>query len=143
MTIFNDVREWLAEAEKIGELKVIEGADPHIEVGTIVQVNSKNEGPALLFDSLKGYKEGFRILTNVMSSPKLLNLAIGLPLENSIRETVEAIRHKPREWEEKAKDFPVEWVENGPILENVVEGDEIDLNKFPVPVWHELDGGKF
>ena len=143
MTVFNDVREWLVEVEKIGELKTIEGADPHLEVGTIVQVNSKNEGPSLLFDRLKGYKEGFRILTNVMSNPRLLNLTIGLPLENSIPETVGALRYKPREWEEKAKDFPVKWVDTGPILENVEEGGEIDLNKFPVPLWHELDGGKF
>ena len=30
---------------------------------------------------------------------------------------------------------PVE-VETGPILENVLEGDDIDLEKFPVPIWH-------
>ena len=56
MIAYNDVREWLVEAEKIGELKIIEGADPNLEVGTIVQVNSKNEGPALLFDKFRGYQ---------------------------------------------------------------------------------------
>ena len=143
MNIYTDVREWLKQAENIGELQVVEDADPHLEVGTITQVDSKNEGPAVLFDSLKGYKKGFRILTNVMSNTRTLNLSIGLPLENNLRDIVEAIRFKPREWEEKANDFPVKEVASGPVLENVVEGDAIDLEQFPVPMWHELDGGKF
>ena len=143
MIVWNDLREWLSQAEKLGELKTIDGADPHLEVGTMAQINSRNEGPALLFDKLKGYKEGLRILTNVMSNPRLLNLTIGLPPENSIQETVEALQCRPREWEERASDYQVQLVETGPILQNVKEGDDIDLNLFPVPLWHELDGGRY
>ena len=34
-------------------------------------------------------------------------------------------------------------VSSGPILENVCSGDDVDLFKFPVPFWHERDGGRY
>lgn len=37
---------------------------------------------------------------------------------------------------------PVE-VSDGPILENVQEGDQVDLSIFPIPKWHPQDGGPY
>ena len=37
---------------------------------------------------------------------------------------------------------PVE-VETGPVKENILVGDDVDLFKFPTPKWHELDGGRY
>ncbi len=34
-------------------------------------------------------------------------------------------------------------VSNGPILENVKTGAEVDMTIFPTPHWHELDGGRY
>lgn len=129
--------------EKDGELKVIEGADPNLEVGTMVQIDGKNEGPALHFRKLKGYSDRFSLLTNSMANIKVFNLTFGLPIENSIRESVEILRTKAGEWIEKAKSFPARLVDSGPILENVEEGDKVDLSRFPVPFWHEHDGGEY
>ncbi|NIS62856.1 MAG: UbiD family decarboxylase [Proteobacteria bacterium] len=143
MIEYKDLREWIDTAKDIGELKVIEGADPNLEVGTIVQINAKNGGPALLFRKLKGHGEGFRILTNSMANIRTVNLVFGLPLENSIQESVEALRVKAGEWAANANDFPAEAVDSGPILENVEEGDAVDLSKFPAARYHELDGGKY
>jgi len=140
---YNALRDWIEQAKKIGELKVIEGAAPNLEMGTMVQINAKNEGPALLFTKLKGYSDRFRILTNSMANIRLLNLTFGLPIENSVQETVEALRVKASQWAEKAKDSPVKLLSSGPILENVEEGDQVDLDKFPAPLWHELDGGRY
>src|SRR5499426_3983288 len=36
-----------------------------------------------------------------------------------------------------------EVVKTGPVTENVFEGKEIDMWKFPTPKWHELDGGRY
>ncbi|MEE9418920.1 MAG: UbiD family decarboxylase [Desulfatiglandaceae bacterium] len=143
MVGYNDLREWIDQAKDIGELKVIEGADPKLEVGTIVQIDAKNEGPALLFSKLKGYSDRFRVLTNSMSNTRTFNLVFGLPVENSIQESVEALRVKAGELAEKAKDFPARVVNSGPILENMEEGDAVDLSKFPAPLYHELDGGRY
>jgi 4-hydroxy-3-polyprenylbenzoate decarboxylase len=143
MTAYKDVREWVDKAKDIGELKVIEGADPNLEVGTIVQINAKNEGPALLFRKLKGHSDGFRILTNCMANIRTVNLVFGLPIENGIQESIDALRVKAGEWADSADDFPAEVVNSGPILENVEEGDAVDLSKFPAALYHELDGGKY
>ena len=94
MVGYNNAREWIDQARNIGELKVLEGIDPNLEVGTIVQIDAKNEGPAILFNKLKGYRDGFRILTNFMANIKLFNLSFGVPIENSIQESVEALKVK-------------------------------------------------
>ena len=32
---------------------------------------------------------------------------------------------------------------SGPVLDNVLEGDDVDLEQFPTPLWHEKDGGRY
>ena len=41
------------------------------------------------------------------------------------------------------KIIPHEIVDDGPVLENVLTGDDIDVTKFPSPIWHEKDGGRY
>jgi UbiD family decarboxylase len=41
------------------------------------------------------------------------------------------------------KPLPPRFVNDGPIFENVVEGDDVDVLKFPVPRHHELDTARF
>ena len=43
----------------------------------------------------------------------------------------------------KQQIIPHEIVETGPVFENVITGDAIDVTKFPSPVWHEKDGGRY
>jgi UbiD family decarboxylase len=143
MTIYKDLREWMDQAEKIGELKTVDGADLHLEVGTMVQIDGKNEGPALLFSKLKGHSDTFRVLTNSMANIRSFNLTFGLPIENTIQQSVETLKGKAGEWAEKAKQFSAKVVDSGPIFENIEEGDRVDLSKFPVPMWHEEDGGEY
>ena len=35
------------------------------------------------------------------------------------------------------------FVDNGPVFENIVKQDDIDIEKFPTPVWHRDDGGRY
>ena len=49
----------------MGELKRINGADWNLEIGTMAELIYRERFgtiPALLFDRIKGYPEGFRIL---------------------------------------------------------------------------------
>jgi 4-hydroxy-3-polyprenylbenzoate decarboxylase len=41
------------------------------------------------------------------------------------------------------KPVPVEQVEGGPVMENQMSEDDVDLYKFPTPTWHDLDGGPY
>lgn len=139
-----NLREWIDHAKEIGELKSLEGADPNLEISTIAQINAKNQGPALLFERIKGFEEsGFRMLTNSISNIRLFDLTFGLPIEDSVRDAVERLRGKPNDWASRASNFPVNYVSSGTILENVRRESEVSLGDFPSPVWHERDGGPF
>ncbi len=138
-----DLREWINQSEEIGELMVIKGANTKYEIGAINELTSKNRGPAVLHEEIQGFPPNFRLLTNLLSNIRTFNLAFGLPVENTIRDTIRTLQRKVPEWETAARDFPPRVVETGPILENVVEGDNMDLTKFPAPIWHELDGGPY
>ncbi len=66
---FNDLREFIATLEKMGELKVIEGASCDLEIGAISELATHlEERPAVLFDSIEGYPNGYRLLTNFSSN---------------------------------------------------------------------------
>src|SRR5207245_11754605 len=41
------------------------------------------------------------------------------------------------------KPIPHQVVASGPVMENVLKGDDIDLLKFPTPKWHENDGARY
>ena len=137
-----DLRIWLAEVEKLGELKHVRGADWNLELGAISELNVKKDlPPALLFDEIKGFPKGFRVLTCSTSSPARLSSILRLPVEKTHGGLVAALRGKPAQWQAAAARFPYAIVNAGPALENV--DHEPDLRKFPSPVWHEMDGGPY
>src|SRR4029079_7922271 len=124
-----DLRTWLAEVEELGELRHVRGADWNLELGAISEINVKKEvPPALLFDEIKGFPKGFRVLTCSTSSPARLSSILRLPVEKTHGGLVEALRGKPAQWQAAATRFPYVAVNTGPALENVDR--EPDLRKF-------------
>ncbi len=140
--MFRDLREWIEEAKKIGELVVTEGCDTN-EFGPISQITARNEGPAVLHRKIKGYDPGFGVITNLMANIRTFNMTFGFPVDYSIKESVEALSEKAYQWADDAVKFPPTVVKTGPIFDNIVKGENIDLSIFPVPKWHELDGGPY
>ena len=69
MIAWNDLREWLKEVEKIGELaRIKEEVDWDEELSALTYLTGKKiGGPALLFETIKGYKEGNRVLSNILA----------------------------------------------------------------------------
>ena len=68
---FDDLREYLKKVDEIGELKMIDGADPETEIGPITEiVGWTEEHPSILFDNIKGYPNGFRIMVWTFNSTK-------------------------------------------------------------------------
>ncbi len=137
-----DLRAWLSQVRSLGELKDVVGADWNLELGAISELNVKKDlPPALLFDEIKGYPRGFRVLTCSTSSPARLSSILRLPVQKTHNGLVEALRGKPAQWQAAAKDFPFVVVERGPALENIQK--KPDVLAFPSPLWHELDGGRY
>ena len=136
---YKDLRGWLQEIETIGELKHITGAHWDKELGAISEIMAEGNGPALLFDKIQGYPAGYRVLSNAFQSLARTASVLGVPKELSKVEMVNAFRKRLKNIKPIS---PVE-VKNGPIMQNVLTGQDIDLFKFPTPIWHEKDGGRY
>ena len=136
-----DLRGWIAEADRIGELKRINGADWNVEIGAITELGHHRgeHSHALLFDNIKGYPKGYRVLSNTMNTVK--RIAMTLYMEPRL-DRLEFVRDIKRHITNVNYIKP-EAVKDGPVMENVFQGKDIDMLKFPTPKWHELDGGRY
>ena len=77
--VFTDLREWMGEAEKLGELKTVLGASWQGEIGLASDVVvPADDGPAVLFDEVPGCPKGFRILINCFAG-KRRAMTLGFP----------------------------------------------------------------
>lgn len=134
-----DLQEFILVLQRNNELLQVDGADWNLEIGTITELSSERQGKALLFDRIKDYPEGYRVIVNVLDTPERWALALGLPAGPSKVELVRLTKEKFK----KVKPLPPVTVKSGPLLENVDEGSKIDMMKFPAPFWHEHDGGRY
>ena len=137
-----DLRDWLVKVEALGELQAIDGADWNLEMGAIAEMvyHARPENPpALLFDKIKGYDKGFRVLSGMTNSPGRLGLTLGLGPCETAMEVVKGYRDRMKTFELREPNK----LKTGAVLENVDRDGEVDLFKFPVPFLHELDGGRY
>ncbi len=135
-----DLREWIAAAEELGEIRHISNASWQEDIGMAAEVALHSEtAPCLVFDDVPGCPKGFRVLTNFFGGARK-NMTLGFPTNLSKLELSEAFLEH---YLVDLKRRPVEEVETGPIFENILMGDDVDVTKFPTPVWHERDGGRY
>src|SRR5262252_9213268 len=135
-----DLRAWIDQLRAAGELQDIKGAEREREIGGIVDIYQSRIGnKAVLFDEIPGYPRGHRILANILTSVRRINITLGLRPETSATDLVLYWRRYMKEAHAIA---PVT-VQTGPLLQNVRTGADIDIFKIPVPRWHEHDGGYY
>jgi UbiD family decarboxylase len=139
-----DLRDWLERVRALGELQEVFGADWNLELGIIAELNAKRaDSKALLFDEIKGYPRGFRVVAGaLLNAPRL---AATFELDPSLDTVglVQAMRGQPRRWETEAAQYgPVE-VQNASLMQNARQGDDVDVTTFPAPFWHPKDGGRY
>src|ERR1044071_2569233 len=137
---FNDLRDYLDALDERRMLRVVEGADWNLEIGAISQMMQEtDENPALLFDKIPGYPKGFRVLTNMLNSPKKQALALGLQHNLSDLEIARQMKERRKE----TATIPPREVASGPIMENQDRGDKVNILKFPTAKWRTLEGGRY
>lgn len=140
---YRGLREWLEEVDRMGELLRINGAHWDREMGAITQMlteSSKGKAPAILFDGVPGYPKGFRTLYGQFSSIKRVALTLGLPLECERKVDIVKAYHERMQSLTLMKP---KFINKGPILSHVLQGDKVDVLKFPVPLHHELDKSRY
>src|SRR5205807_10054939 len=125
-----DLREFIELIAKLNALRRIEGADPRYEIGGITEIAAgRTDGPALLFDGIKGFPRGFRIFSNATTHPQRAALALGI---DPVLRPLDALKA----WMEKRKTLQPRApavVKAAAFLQHTVRGKDVDLARFPAP----------
>src|SRR6516164_5213717 len=135
-----DLRAWIAGLREAGELQDIKGAEREREIGGIVDIYQRRIGnKAVLFDDIEGHSRGQRILANILTSVRRINITLGLDPDATPTDLIQYWRRYMKE----ARAIAPVTVQSGPVMENVLTGGDIDIFKIPIPRWHEHDGGYY
>ena len=137
---YRDLREFISQVDQLRALRRINGADARHEIGAITEVAAGiDDGPALLFDRIPGYPAGFRIFSNAATNPQRAALALGI--DPGLR-PLDALKAWMAKRQGLASIKPVETAD-APFLQNTMSGGDVDITKFPAPVWNRDDGGPY
>ncbi len=125
-------RDFLAELEAAQQLlRIDEDVDLEYEICAFCREVADNDGPALLFERIRGI--GIPALANLFGTRKRIAMALGTELADM--PSVVAERLKSR--------IPPTLITEAPCQEVLLQGDDVDLGRFPVPFWNVGDGGKY
>src|SRR6266571_665944 len=141
--VYRGLREWLQRVDEMGELLRVSGAHWDREMGSLTQMlteSARGTAPAILFDDVPGYPSGYRTLYGQFSSIKRVALTLGLPLEYERKVDIVQAYHERMQSMDL---IPPRFVSSGPILDNVLEGNGVDVLRFPVPQHHEQDTARY
>ena len=137
---YDDLREWLSYAERLGEVRIVKGATWQEDIGLAAEAVLRAEnGPCVVFEDIPGAPKGFRLLMNMFAGTRR-NMTLGFADHLTKWELSDAFRDA---YLKEQKIIPHVIVDDGPVLENIMLDDEVDVLKFPSPIWHEKDGGRY
>jgi 4-hydroxy-3-polyprenylbenzoate decarboxylase len=160
---YNDLREWIKQLERAGELKRITAeVDPILEMAEIAdrtaklgRGTTKAGGPALLFENVKGYP-GARVLMNQFGSERRMKLALETDSLDAIADRIRTLLkpETPTSLMDKLKMLP-KLAEVGNFFPKVIaakdaackqvihRGDDVNLLDLPILKTWPHDGGRF
>lgn len=135
---YKNVREFIDRLEKEGEVQRIEEeVDWNLEAGAMLRRSAEAGLPAPFFQKIEGYPEGYRLFGGGFARLSRLAMAMDLDPDTPFRDLIEVYLRRKR------KPIKPVIVNNGPCKENINVGHEVDLFKFPVPMLHQGDGGRY
>lgn len=135
---YKDLRQFINTLEKNGEVQRInKEVNWNLEAGAILRRTYETNERAPFFQKITGYPPGNRIFGGVLSNYKRIALAMDMDPKSSYKELVKAYRERA-----KKRIKPI-MVKNAPCKENILLGDDIDLFRFPAPMIHDGDGGRY
>jgi vanillate/4-hydroxybenzoate decarboxylase subunit C len=135
-----DLRSFIEALKKNGQfMEIHEEKKPEPDVRGYLRAacSMADDGPAILFDNIKGYK-GKRLLINGHGSWANMATLFGMPKKTPLRKQFEELAAR---WDR----YPGElkWVSNAPCQEEIVK-DNINLYEIlPLVRINPLDGGYF
>ncbi|MCS5592053.1 MAG: 4-hydroxy-3-polyprenylbenzoate decarboxylase [Gammaproteobacteria bacterium] len=142
---YQDLREFIEALEVQGELVRIKiPVDANLEITEICRRTLDKEGPALLFENIRG--ASMPVLANLFGTTKRVAMAMGQADLNALRELGKVLAQlkqpePPKGFKDaldklplfkQALNMPVKVLNKGQCQENVISGDDVDLNKLPI-----------
>lgn len=127
---YADLREYIGVLENQGKLRrVTKEVDKDWEVAAVCRQLFKkipsDRRPALLFENVKGFS--IPVAAGVLGASKEI-YALGLETDS-----VEGINRK---WDYALEHpIPPRTVSSGPCKENILHGEQVNIQKLPVPIW--------
>ena len=136
-----DLRDWLKDVKRLEQLESISGAHWDLEIGALTEIILERISmpPAVLFDKVPGFDPQCRVLANMLETLERTALTLNLPADTKTIPLIDALRARLR----SLQPIKPKIVATGPLMENIERNDQVDLMKFPVPLWHEGDGGRY
>ncbi len=135
---FKDNREFMEALDESGDVvRIRQEVSWDLEVGAVIRRTNELRGPAVFCEKVKDYPEGYRIFGTPLATNRRIAIAMGLAPDTPLRALQEEYGHRVRN-----RIKPI-LVKDGPCKENVILGDEVDLYRFPAPMIHEGDGGRY
>ena len=129
---FKEMRGFMDFLSKRGELKVcVKEVDSYIEVAKVTDKSSKIEGPAILFNNVKGFQTP--VVTGLFGTVDRSYLAIESNKYDGFKRLAKGYE----------KPIPYKLVKDGPCKEVIKSGKEVDLSEVPVLWHHAKDSHRF
>jgi len=151
---YHDLRDFIAQLEKQGELKRISAeVSPNLEMTEICDRVLKAQGPAILFEKPKGFD--IPVLGNLFGTPRRVAMGMGEESVAALKEIGKLLAYlkepdPPRGLKDAWDKLPVlkqvlnmapRVVSGAPCQELVWEGAEVDLSRLPVQTCWPGDAG--
>lgn len=140
---YGDLRGWLEALRREGEHRDVDAeVDWDVELGTITRLAlGPGTGPSLMFNNITDYNgpdaRCRRLHCSGIATYRRLAMMFGLERDVHPRALVQAGRSVVRER------IPPRRVKTGPVKENIVLGEDLNLFDFPSPKWNKIDGGRY
>ncbi|MFP4146359.1 MAG: 4-hydroxy-3-polyprenylbenzoate decarboxylase [Halorhodospira sp.] len=151
---YRDLRAFIGALEAQGELKrIAHPVDPYLEMTEVCDRTLHRGGPALLFERPRGYATP--VLGNLFGTPRRVALGMGADSVSALREIGELLAflrqpEPPRGMRDAWSQLPVfrrvldmspRTVRQAPCQERVLEGEEVDLSRWPIQTCWPGDAG--
>jgi 4-hydroxy-3-polyprenylbenzoate decarboxylase len=142
---YNDLRDFIAQLDKLGELKRVSiPVSPYLEMTEICDRVLRAQGPAVLFENPVGHK--IPVLANLFGTPRRVALAMGEESITALREVGKLLAYlkepePPRGLKDAWEKWPVlkqvltmspKLLSSAPCQEVVWEGKDVDLSRLPI-----------
>ncbi|MFT5118009.1 MAG: 4-hydroxy-3-polyprenylbenzoate decarboxylase [Kiritimatiellia bacterium] len=151
---YNDLRDFIDQLEKQGELKrITTPVDPKLEMTEICDRTLRAQGPALLFENPIGHN--VPVLANLFGTPKRVAMGMGKESVAELREVGKLLAmlkepEPPKGMKDAWDKLPIlkqvlnmspKVVKKAPCQQEQFTGDDVDLGNYPIQTCWPDDAG--